>query len=62
MDLSSSGWEVSNDLLDGVICNSAICAIYLYSKCDQSSGLRQQLEMAAELESDLRYTVDWGRR
>ena len=62
MDLSGSGWEVSNDLLDGVICNSAIYAIYLYSKCDQSSGLWQQLEMAAELESDLWYTVDWGWR
>ena len=25
----------------------------LYSKCDQASGLWQQLEMAAKLESDL---------
>ena len=34
----------------------------LYSKCDQASDLWQQLELASELESDLRYTVDWGRK
>ena len=32
----------------------------LYSKCDQASGLLQQLELASKLESDLRDTVDWG--
>ena len=43
--------------------NDAICdiAIYgddttLYSKCDQASDLWQQLELASELESDLRDT------
>ena len=49
-----------NDLPDDVICNVAIYADYttLYSKCD----LWQQLELASELESDLRDTVDWGRK
>ena len=34
----------------------------LYSKCDQAPDLWQQLELASELESDLRDTVDWGRK
>ena len=34
----------------------------LYSKCDQASDLWQQLELASELESDLRDTGDWGRK
>ena len=34
----------------------------LYSKCDQTSDLWQQLELASELESDLRDTVDWGKK
>ena len=33
----------------------------LLSKCDQASDLWQQLELASELESDLRDTVDCGR-
>ena len=32
----------------------------LYSKCDQASDL-WLLELASELESDLRHTVDWNR-
>ena len=53
-----------NDLPDDVVCNIAIYAddTTLYSKCDQASDLWQQLEMASELESDLRDTVDWGRK
>ena len=53
-----------NDLPDDVICNIAICAddTTLYSKCNQASDLWQQLELASELESDLRDTVDWGRK
>ena len=53
-----------NDLPDDVICNIAIYAdhITLYSKCDQASDLPQQLELTSELESDLRDTVDWGRK
>ena len=49
-----------NDLPDDVICDIAIYAddTTLYSKCD----LWQQLELASELESDLRDTVDWGKK
>ena len=52
-----------NDLPD-VISNIAIYAddTTLYSKCDQVSGLWQMLELASELESDLRGTVDWVRK
>ena len=47
-----------------VTCNIAICAddTTLYSKCDQASDLWKQLELASELESDLRDTLDWGRK
>ena len=53
-----------NDLPDDVICNIAICAddTTLYSKCDQASDLWQQLELASEIESDLRDTVDLDRK
>ena len=53
-----------NDLSDNVICDIAIYAddTTLYSKCDQASDLWQQLELASELESDLRDTVDWGKK
>ena len=53
-----------NDLPDDVICNLAIYAddTILYSNCDQASDLWQQLELASELESDLRDTVDWGKK
>ena len=51
-----------NDLPD-VTCDIAIYAddTTLYSKCDQTSDLWQQLELASELESDLRDTVIWGK-
>ena len=51
-----------NDLSDDVICDIAIYAddTTLYSNCDQASDLWQQLELACELESDLRDTVDWA--
>ena len=53
-----------NDLPDDVICNIAISAndTTLYSKCDQTSDLWQQLELASEPESDLQDTMDWGRK
>ena len=53
-----------NDLPDDVICNIAIYAddTTLYSKCNQASDLWQQLELASELESDLRDTLNWGRK
>ena len=49
-----------NDLPHDIICNISIYAddTTLYSKCDQSSDQWQQLEMASELESDLRNAVD----
>ena len=51
-------------LPDDVISDIAVYAddTTLCSKCDQASDLWQQLELAAELESDLRGTVDWGRK
>ena len=53
-----------NDLLDDVICDIVFCAndTSLYSKCDQASDLWKQLKLASELESDLRDTVNWGRK
>ena len=53
-----------NDLLDDVICDIVIYAddTSLYSKCDQGSDMRQQLELASELESDLQDTADWNRK
>ena len=54
-----------NDLPDDVICDIAIYAddTALYPKCDQASDLWQQLELASELESDLRDTVeDWSKK
>ena len=48
-----------NDLPDD-ICDIAIYAYdtTLYSNCDQASDLWQHLELASELESELRNTVD----
>ena len=53
-----------NDLPDDVICDIAIYGddTTLYSKCDRASDLWQQLELASELESDLRDIVDWGKK
>ena len=53
-----------NDVPDDAICNIAIYAddTTLCSKWDQASDLRQQLELASELESDLQDTVDWGKK
>ena len=44
-----------NDFPDDVICNIVIYAddTTLYSKCDQASDLRQQLELTSELKSDI---------
>ena len=53
-----------NEIRDDVIYNIAIYAddTTPYSKSDQASDLWQQLELASELESDLRDTVDWGKK
>ena len=52
------------DLPHYVICNIAIYAddTTLYSDCYQSFDLQQQLLLASELESDLRDTVDSGKK
>ena len=53
-----------NDLPDDFICDIAIYAddTTLYSKYGRASDLWQQLELASKLESDLRDTVDWGKK
>ena len=53
-----------DDLPDDVISNITIYAdnTTLYSNCDQASHLWQQLQVASELESDLRDTADQGKK
>ena len=53
-----------NYLPDTDICNIAIYVddTTLYSKCDQASDKWQQLDLASELESDLRVTVDQDKK
>ena len=61
---SSYGHSFIDDLPDDVICDIATYADdnTLYCKCDRASDLWQQLELASELKSDLRDTVDWGKK
>ena len=49
-----------NETSDNFICNIAIYVddTTLFTKCDQESDLRQQLELTSEIESDLQKTVD----
>ena len=51
-----------NDTTYDVIFNIAKYAddAILYCKCEETSYSRQQLQLASELESDQRGTVDWG--
>ena len=53
-----------NDLFNNVIIDIAIYVddTTLYSKCNQTSDLWQQLELPSELESDFRDTVDWVKK
>ena len=53
-----------NNVSDDVVCDIAVYAddTTLFSKCDHASDLWQQLELASELESHLRDSVDWGRK
>ena len=44
-----------------VILLSMLMILLSTLKCDQASDL-QQLQLVSELESDLRDTVDWGRK
>ena len=51
-------------LPDDVFSNVASYAdgTTLYSKCDQTFDLRQHLELASKLESDLPEIADWDRK
>ena len=53
-----------NNFPDDIICDIAIYAddTTLYSKCNRTSDLWQQLGLASELESDLQDTVDLGKK
>ena len=53
-----------NDLPDDVISDIAVYTddTTLFYRCDQAPDLRQQLELASELEYDLRDSVDWGKK
>ena len=53
-----------NNISDDVICNVSVNATdtTCYCKCDHTFDLLQQLELGTELESDLRDTVDCGRK
>ena len=48
--------------MSSVIVLPMLMITTLYSKCDQASDLWQQLELAYELEYDLRETVGWVRK
>ena len=62
--LHFSYYKYINDFLDDVICDITIYAddTTLYSIWYQASDMWQQLELVSELESDLRDTVDWGKK
>ena len=47
-------------MLSAVLLFMLMIYTALYSKCDQVSDLWQQLELASELESDLRDAACWG--
>ena len=52
-----------DDLPNNVTCDIAIYADdTIHFKCDQAYDLRQQLELASELESNLQDAVDWGKK
>ena len=53
-----------NDFLEDVISDIAIYTddTILRSRCDRASDLLQQLELASELESNLRDTVAWSKK
>ena len=53
-----------NGLPDDAICNIVIYAddTTLYLKCDKAYDLWQQLELASEVESELRYNVNLSRK
>ena len=62
--LHSWSYNFPTDLPGDIICDIAVYAddTTLCSKCGQASDLWQQLELASELEFDLRDTVNCGRK
>ena len=58
--LHSSYYTLMTFLMLSAILPSML--MILVSKCDRLSDLWQQLELVSELESDLRDTVDWGKK
>ena len=49
-------------LMLSVILLSMLMVLLSTLKCDKASDLWQQLQLASEFESDLRSTVEWGRK
>ena len=53
---------ITSLMMLSVILLSMLMRLLSTLKCDQASDLWQQLELASELKSDLRDTVDWGKK
>ena len=58
--LNYSYYTLLTFLMLSVILLSILTILLSTLKCDQASDQWQQLELASELESDLRDTVEWG--
>ena len=50
------------DLPDGILSELAICAndTTVYSSLEKTNGVSDTVEIAADLEDDLRTVVEWG--
>ena len=62
--MSNTFYTRHYDLPNDVICNITVYAAdtNLCSKCDQTSDLLQQIELASKIECDLRDTMEWCRK
>ena len=75
-EISKDSWTLASAILRStlfllyinarpdVICNIAINVddTTLYSKCDQTSDLWKQIDLASELKSDPQDTVGWAKK